>query len=100
MLPLLVLVGDIIGAFGGYLVGVYKLGFNPATYINNSWDFLEFMDVFLGLVKAAVFGFVIELMGCYQGSHSTVRAQGVGAHTPNAAVDRTIVRQGKSGRVR
>ena len=91
MLPLLVLVGDIIGVFGGYLVGVYKLGFNPATYINNSWDFLEFMDVFSGLIKAAVFGFVIALMGCYQGYHSQGGAQGVGAATTNAVVSASIL---------
>ena len=40
MLPLLVVVGDIIGVFGGYLVSIYKLGFNPATYIHNTIDFV------------------------------------------------------------
>ena len=41
MLPLLVLVADIIGVFGGYLVAVYKLGFNPANYLQNTCDALE-----------------------------------------------------------
>ena len=54
-LPILVIVADIIGVFGGYIVGVYKLGFNPATYIKQSWDFLERADVTSGLIKAAVF---------------------------------------------
>ena len=53
MLPVLVLVGDIIGVFGGYIIGVYKLGFNPATYLKNTFDYLEFQDVFSGLVKAS-----------------------------------------------
>ena len=67
-LPLLVLVADIIGVFGGYLVGVYKLGFNPVDYIYEApCDFLETEDVVSGLVKAAVFGFMVALMGCYQG---------------------------------
>src|SRR5271154_1721269 len=41
MLPVLVAVGDIIGVFGGYLVSVHSLGFNPASYIKNTWEFLE-----------------------------------------------------------
>jgi phospholipid/cholesterol/gamma-HCH transport system permease protein len=91
MLPLLVLIGDIIGVFGGYLVGVYKLGFNPSTYIKQTIDFLEFMDVFSGLVKAAVFGFIVALMGCYHGYHSSRGAQGVGRATTNAVVAASIL---------
>ena len=76
MLPLLVLVADIIGVFGGYLVGVYKLGFNPGSYLKQTLDFLKTMDVVSGLVKAAVFGFIIALMGCYHGYHSRGGAAG------------------------
>ncbi len=91
MLPLLVLIGDIIGVFGGYIVGVYKLGFNPATYLKNTFDFLEFQDVFSGLVKAAAFGFIIALLGCYNGYNSKGGAQGVGAATTNAVVSSSIL---------
>ncbi len=91
MLPLLVLVGDIIGIFGGYVISVFKLEFNAATYIKKTWDFLEFMDVFSGLVKAAVFGFVVTLMGCYMGYHSSGGAQGVGAATTNAVVSAAVL---------
>ena len=70
MLPLLVLVADIIGVFGGYVVSVYKLGFNPSNYLSNTVDFMEAQDVISGLVKAAVFGFLVTLMGCYHGYHS------------------------------
>ncbi|QJE72411.1 ABC transporter permease [Aerophototrophica crusticola] len=91
MLPILVLVADIIGVFGGYLVSVYRLDFNPATYVRNTWQYLEFMDVVSGLVKAAVFGFVIALMGCYHGYHSKGGAQGVGAATTNAVVSASIL---------
>ena len=86
MLPILVLVADIIGVFGGYLVSVYKLGFNPSVYLERTWDILKPMDVISGLVKAAVFGFLISLMGCYHGYHSRGGAQGVGAATTNAVV--------------
>jgi phospholipid/cholesterol/gamma-HCH transport system permease protein len=91
MLPLLVIVADIIGVFGGYVVGVYKLGFNPAAYLKRTMDYLEFMDVFSGLVKAAAFGFLISLMGCYHGYNSEGGAQGVGRATTNAVVSASIL---------
>lgn len=91
MLPLLVAVADVIGVFGGYLVSIYKLGFNPGTYLANTVNFVEFIDVFSGLVKAAVFGFVIALMGCYHGFHSRGGAQGVGKATTNAVVTASIL---------
>ena len=91
MLPLLVFVGDIVGIFGGYAVSVQALGFAPMPYINNTWNFLEFYDVFTGLVKASAFGFVVALMGCYHGFHSKGGAQGVGAATTNAVVSASIL---------
>ena len=91
MLPFLVLVADVIGVFGGYLVAIYKLGFNPSNYLQRTWDFLEAQDVISGLVKASVFGFIITLMGCYHGYHSRGGAQGVGAATTNAVVSASIL---------
>jgi phospholipid/cholesterol/gamma-HCH transport system permease protein len=91
MLPFLVLVTDIIGVFGGYIVCVYKLGFNPATYLKSTWDFMQFLDVFSGLVKAGVFGFIVSLMGCYHGYYSKGGAQGVGTATTNAVVSSAIM---------
>lgn len=91
MLPCLVLIADIVGVFGGYLIGTYKLGFNPASYIQRTWEFLEPLDVISGLVKAACFGFIIALMGCYNGFHSKGGAQGVGQATRNAVVSASIL---------
>lgn len=91
MMPLLVIVADIIGVFGGYLVAVYRLGFNPANYMSRTLEYLEFNDVMSGLVKAAVFGFIITLMGCYNGYNSKGGAQGVGAATTNAMVSAAIL---------
>ena len=90
-MPLLVLVADIIGVFGGYLVAVYKLEFNPANYLQNTWNFLESSDVISGLVKASVFGFLVTLMGCYHGYNSKGGAQGVGTATTNAVVSASIL---------
>ncbi|MEQ9124025.1 MAG: ABC transporter permease [Alphaproteobacteria bacterium] len=91
MLPILVLIGDIIGVLGGYLVGVYRLDFNPSGYIQQTWNFVETADVVSGLVKAAVFGFIVTLMGCYHGYHSRGGAQGVGVATTNAVVSSAIL---------
>lgn len=85
-LPLLVAVADIIGVMGGYLVAVGSLDFNGSTYLRNTFDFLESQDVVLGLVKAAVFGFIIATVGAYQGYHSNGGALGVGRATTNAVV--------------
>jgi phospholipid/cholesterol/gamma-HCH transport system permease protein len=90
-LPLLVLVADAIGVFGGYVVSTESLGFNGATYIKNTVDFVTNGDVSSGVIKAAVFGFVIALMGCYNGFHSKGGAQGVGAATTNAVVSSSIL---------
>jgi phospholipid/cholesterol/gamma-HCH transport system permease protein len=90
-LPMLVLVADIIGVMGGYLVGVFKLDFNSTAYLRNTWDFVVTQDVVSGLVKAAAFGFLIALMGCYNGYRSRGGAQGVGAATTNAVVASSIL---------
>ena len=89
--PLLVLVGDVIGIFGGYIVGVYKLGFNPANYINATVQELSYLDIVPGIVKGIVFGFIITLMGCYNGYKSKGGAQGVGEATTNAVVSASII---------
>jgi phospholipid/cholesterol/gamma-HCH transport system permease protein len=89
--PMLVLVADVIGVFGGFLVGTYKLGFNPAGYLGQTVDYLHADDVNSGLVKAAVFGFIIALMGCYHGYHSRGGAEGVGQATTHAVVSASIL---------
>ncbi|MGD9639501.1 MAG: MlaE family ABC transporter permease [Alphaproteobacteria bacterium] len=91
MLPILVFIGDIIGVYGGYIVGVYKLGFNSTNYIVNTFQHVETLDVVSGLVKASVFGFIISLLGCYNGYNSKGGAQGVGAATTNAVVSSSIL---------
>ncbi len=90
-LPLLVAIGDSIGIFGGYLVGTTRLGFNAANYIQNTVDFLEAWDVISGMIKGAVFGFIVAMMGCYHGMNSGKGAAGVGRATTNAVVSASIL---------
>ena len=90
-MPLLVVIADTIGIMGGYIVGTRSLGFNSGAYLKNTVDFLEFDDVSSGLIKSAVFGFIIALMGCYHGFNSKGGAQGVGRATTNAVVSASIL---------
>lgn len=90
-LPLLTAVADIIGIAGGWLVATKTLSFNPTVYIRNTWDFLQDWDVESGLIKAAVFGFLVALMGCYHGFNATGGARGVGRATTHAVVSAAIL---------
>ncbi|MBR6412194.1 MAG: ABC transporter permease [Alphaproteobacteria bacterium] len=91
MLPILVLIGDVIGICGGYMIGVYKLDFNATTYLTNTWTYLKPMDIISSMTKAGVFGFIITLLGCYNGFQSQGGAQGVGRATTNAVVSSSIL---------
>jgi phospholipid/cholesterol/gamma-HCH transport system permease protein len=91
MLPLLVLIADIIGVFGGFVIAVYQLDFNAAAYLTNTLTILEPLDVLSGLVKAGAFGFIIAVMGCYMGFNSQRGAQGVGNATTQAVVAASIL---------
>ncbi len=91
VLPLLTLVANTIGVLGGFLLSTERLGFNPGTYLKLTRQFLETDDVISSLTKAAVFGFIIALMGCYHGFHSSGGAAGVGRATTNAVVSAFIL---------
>ncbi|MDX1785529.1 MAG: ABC transporter permease [Roseovarius sp.] len=84
MVPLLVGLGDIIGVFGGYIVGIKSLGFNSATYLHNTVNFIEARDIVSSLTKGAAFGFIATVMGCYYGMNTTRGAAGVGKATKGA----------------
>lgn len=89
--PLLVGVGDIIGVMGGFLVSTEQLGFNRATYIKNTVDFLTTQDVVSSLIKGAVFGFIATLIGCFFGMRSGRGAQGVGGATKTAVAAASVL---------
>lgn len=91
VMPVLVAVGDVIGIMGGYLVGVNRLGFNAGTYLRNTVDFLEPLDIVSSLTKGAAFGFIAALMGCYFGMRSARGAAGVGSATKSAVVAASVL---------
>ncbi|MDQ6972547.1 MAG: ABC transporter permease, partial [Mariprofundaceae bacterium] len=86
MLPLLVATADVVGIGGGYLISVSLLDQTPAVYIENSTHFLEMKDLYSGLIKAAVFGMIIGIVGCSEGFSCSGGAQGVGQATTRAMV--------------
>jgi len=90
-MPILVAIADSIGVYGGYVVATQSLNFNGAVYMKNTASFITNQDVVSGLIKAAVFGFIIALMGCYNGFNSKGGAQGVGTATTNAVVSASIL---------
>lgn len=86
MLPLLVVVANVVGILGGYTVATHILNLNPTQYLNSSFNGLETIDITLGLIKAAVFGLIIGLMGCYHGYNTKGGAEGVGKAATVAVV--------------
>ena len=90
-LPLLVVVADVLGVAGGTLIATLKLGIDPQIYLTQTVHFTEWNDVLSGLAKAAVFGLLIVLMGCYNGYRSKGGAQGVGNATTSAVVAASVL---------
>jgi len=86
MLPLLTVVSDFVGILGGYFVGVGVLNINEGAFLKNITKLIELGDIYNGLIKAACFGLILSLVGCYKGFHARGGAEGVGRATTEAVV--------------
>ena len=91
MLPFLCILGDALGVYGGYLVSVKLLNTNPVIYKQNTFQFLQLNDVWVGLIKASVFGLILTLTGCVRGYYTTGGAEGVGRATTYAVVSASLI---------
>ena len=91
MMPLLTLYADIIGGFGGYIIGVYKLGISHAIYMKNTWNPLKYKDIYTGLIKAAFFAIITCIIACYEGMTTEGGAEGVGRATTSSVVKSFIL---------
>jgi len=89
-LPILILFADAIGIWGGYFVAVVLLGANPIAYLAKSFQYMDLNDLFAGVIKAAVFGFLLAVIGCQRGFFTTGGAEGVGKSTTSAVVSASI----------
>jgi phospholipid/cholesterol/gamma-HCH transport system permease protein len=91
MLFFLTILGDLLGLIGGNFVATALLGLNAHEYWSNAWQTLVFSDVFIGLVKPLVFGFIVATIGCYYGLSTKGGTQGVGRSTTEAVVAAMIL---------
>jgi len=91
MLPCLTVLSDMVGIFGGFLVGVFNLHLDPYRYLTFSFKFMAWKDVWTGLVKSVVFGITISMVGCYMGLKTKGGAEGVGKSTTLSVVTSFIM---------
>lgn len=89
--PLLAAIFDVIGIFGGYLVGVRLLGLNAGTYFGEMTAYVEMHDLAGGMYKALCFGVLIAWVCCYKGYFSRFGAEGVSAATTQAVVNASVL---------
>jgi len=91
MLPCLVVVADVIGLCGAYLVSVPMLKLiSGDQFWSTSWQALVYNDLAQGLLKPFLFGMIIALVGCFYGLKTTGGTQGVGRATTQAVVVASI----------
>lgn len=91
VMPVLVVFADLVGILGGYFVAVYIMGANPYVYLDKTYQYLKLKDIYTGLLKSAVFGFLIALISCYNGFIAEGGAEGVGRATTRAVVASSMV---------
>jgi len=90
-LPLLVLVGDILGILGGMIIAAVELGIKPSFFLSSSLDFLAPEDILSGIGKCFFFGLIIAGIGCYQGLTTLGGTRGVGISTTRAVVVSSVL---------
>jgi phospholipid/cholesterol/gamma-HCH transport system permease protein len=91
MLPLLTIIADFIGMFGGWVIAFFILNLTSQQYWTTVWRALEWSDVLQGLIKPFMFAFVISLVGCHYGLRTTGGTQGVGRSTTQAVVTASVL---------
>ena len=86
MLLILTVIGDLVGLGGGWTIARLVLGLDSNQYWSTAWQSLQFADVFMGLLKPLLFGFIVSTIGCYYGLAAKGGTQGVGRATTQAVV--------------
>jgi phospholipid/cholesterol/gamma-HCH transport system permease protein len=91
VLPLLTIIADFVGIFGGFIISYFLLNLTPTQYWSSAWRALEWNDVVQGLLKPFVFAFAVSLVGCFYGLKTTGGTQGVGRATTQAVVVASVM---------
>lgn len=84
--PLLVAIFDVVGIWGGHLVGVELLGVNAGSYWSSIESAVEWKDIYGGILKSISFGLIISWVCCYKGYYTRMSAEGLGTATTEAVV--------------
>lgn len=84
--PLLVAIFDVVGIWGGHLVGVELLGVNSGSYWSSIESAVEWKDVYGGILKSISFGLIVSWVCCYKGYYTRMSAEGLGTATTEAVV--------------
>ena len=91
MLPILTILGDALGIFGGLVISIYQLNVSMGIYVNDVLEVLTLGDVFNGVGKSFFFAYFIAIVGCYNGLNARGGADGVGRATTNTVVWASIM---------
>jgi len=91
MLFFLTIISDLLGLTGGGLFASLLLGLDYHQYWSSAWQILQYQDVFMGLMKPVLFGFIISTVGCYYGMFARGGTQGVGRATTQAVVASSLM---------
>ena len=91
VLPCLTLIADSIGMAGGFLIGTTSLGIEPYLYLEKNFDALVLKDLYTGLLKSAVFAWIVGIVSCYQGLAVEGGAEEVGRATTQAVVNSIVL---------
>ena len=91
MLFFLTIISDLVGLTGGSVIAVLLLRLDLHEYWTSAWQTLRYADVFMGLIKPVLFGFIIATVGCYYGMSATGGTQGVGRATTQAVVAASVL---------
>ena len=86
MVPLLTMLYNYVGVIGSYIVGVYLLGINEGPFMYRLYYYVDANDIWGGLIKASIFGFLVAGISCYVGFKTRGGAEGVGRSTTRAVV--------------
>lgn len=84
--PILTAIFDVIGIIGGYLVGVKLLGLSSGTYFSQMKQYIDIVDIEIGLYKSLSFGIIVSWISCYKGYYTRFGAEGVSKATTEAVV--------------
>jgi phospholipid/cholesterol/gamma-HCH transport system permease protein len=91
MLFFLTVLSDLVGLAGGSAIAVFLLRLDLNQYWTSAWQTLRYSDVFMGLLKPVLFGFIIATVGCYYGLSARGGTQGVGRATTQAVVAASVL---------